>query len=164
MSLALHLALHVFTALLAGLISWILFGNPGYSFIGGIVGGVLIDLDHFIDYFFAFRYQWNLSYFMKGYQFLKSDKVYVLFHGWEYLVLVAVIYFFVDKYENLQGLLFALGLGVLFHLVVDVFVNHGMSFRAYLFFYRLKHQFDIKKVVTVDHYKEHLLQKQKVNL
>lgn len=161
MSLALHLFLHVLTALLAGYISWVLFGNPGFSFIGGLIGGVLIDLDHLIDYFLAFRYRWKVSYFLKGYQFLKSDRIYVFFHGWEYLALIGIASFAVGADGNLRILLFAFGAGIFFHLIVDMFVNHGMTFRGYSFFYRLKHHFDLEKIVTPEHYKEHLSQKSK---
>ncbi len=161
MSLFVHLFLHVFTALLAGLVTWFFFGNLLLSFLGGILGGVLIDLDHLIDYFFAFRYRWKLSYFLKGYQFLKSDKIYILFHGWEYLIVIGGLYLIVDPY--FQELFFAIGLGSLFHLVVDAFVNHGMTFRGYSFLYRLKRNFDLEKIVTPEHYQEHLKQKSRIN-
>ena len=160
MSLVFHLSLHVLTALLAGLISWLLFENPLISFIGGFVGGVFIDLDHLIDYFLAFRWRWRISYFLKGYQFLKSDKVYVLFHGWEYIIFLGLVLLMMDMSSSVFVGLFALGLGALFHLVVDTFVNHGMTVQGYSFFYRLKRRFDVEKIVTSEHYREHLLRKE----
>lgn len=163
MGLTLHLFLHVLTALLAGFISWLLFGDPLASFVGGILGGVLIDLDHLIDYFLAFKWQWKLAYFLKGYQFLKSDKVYVLFHGWEYVVFLGLVVLIVDMNAGVRVGLFALGLGALFHLIVDTFVNHGMTFRGYSFFYRLQRGFDVEKIVTPEHYRKHVLQRNRID-
>lgn len=163
MNLFLHLSLHVLTALLAGCISWFFFGNLLVSFAGGILGGVLIDLDHLIDYFLAFRWRWRLSYFLKGYQFLKSDKVYVLLHGWEYIIVLSLVLWTMDMSTSIFIGLFAFGLGSLFHLIVDTFVNHGMTFWGYSFFYRLQRGFDVEKIVTPEHYREHVLQRNRTD-
>lgn len=163
MSLALHLFLHVFTALFAGFVSWMFFGNPFFSFVGGVIGGVLIDLDHLIDYFLAFRWQWRLSYFLKGYQFLKSDKIYILFHGWEYVILLTISAWFVIGVGSSLGIgVLSLCLGMLFHLVVDMCVNQGVSFKTYLFLYRLRYGFGIEKLVTPAHYKNHMVQRKSI--
>lgn len=163
MSLFVHLSLHVFTALLAGYVSWVLFGHPGFSFIGGLIGGVLIDLDHLIDYFFAFRWRWRLSYFLKGYQFLKSDKIYILFHGWEYVILLAISTWFVIEISSGLGTgLLSLCLGMFFHLIVDVCVNQGVSFKTYFFLYRLRYGFSVEKLVTPAHYKHHMMQRKSI--
>ncbi|MDO8566245.1 MAG: hypothetical protein Q7S04_03620 [Candidatus Moranbacteria bacterium] len=160
MSLPIHLFIHFFFAFVAGGISWFFFGNPVLSFISGFLGGVLIDLDHLIDYFLAFGSRWNLSYFIRGYQFLKSDKVYVLFHGWEYVILLAIVVWAVGAQSSLGVALFALGLGGLFHLIADTLINHGMSFRAYSILYRLVNKFEVEKIVTPEHYLEHMREKQ----
>lgn len=165
MSLFVHLFLHIFTALLAGFVTWFFFGNPLLSFVGGILGGVLIDLDHLIDYFLAFRYRWKLSYFLRGHQFLKSNKIYILFHGWEYVILLAVSIWFIIGMDSRVGVFFiSFCSGMFFHLVVDVCVNQGVSFKTYSFLYRLRYGFDVEKLVTAEHYKNHLDQKKLINL
>ncbi len=165
MGLFVHLSLHVVTAFLAGFISWFLFGSLEFSLIGGIIGAVLIDLDHLIDYFLAFGWQWRLPYFLKGYQFLKSDKIYILFHGWEYVILLTVSAWFVIGMNSDFGIgLFSLCLGMIFHLAIDMYVNQGVSFKTYLFLYRLRYGFGIEKLVTAEHYKTHLNQKKLISL
>ena len=159
MSLVTHLCIHVFFALVSGCISWFFFGNPEISFIAGFIGGVLIDLDHFIDYFIAFGLRFKTDYFIKGYQFLKNDKIYVLFHGWEYVILLLAFTISISGLTSLKSAIFALALGALFHLIADTHINKGMSYKGYSFIFRVMNRFEIKKIVTEEHYKEHLLEK-----
>lgn len=163
MSLVFHLFLHALTALIAGWLGWVFFGYPIYSFTGAIFGGVLIDLDHLVDYFLAFGGRFRVPYFLRGYQFLKSDKIYILFHGWEYGILLAIALSIVGGGSASWVFLFTLGLGGLFHLVVDTHVNHGMSLKAYSLFYRLAKGFDVVKIVTREHYQIHLDEKRAVS-
>lgn len=160
MSLAFHLFIHIVFAFVAGIIAWFFFGYPIVSFSGAIIGGVLIDTDHFIDYFLAFGRKWSLDYFIRGYQFLKNDKVYVLFHGWEYVILLAIVVWAVGAQSSLGAALFALGLGGLFHLIADTMINHGMSWKGYSILYRLLNKFEVERIVTPEHYQSHLKEKQ----
>ena len=52
-----------------------------------VLGGVFIDLDHFIDYFGYFGWKFDLkAFFEHGY--MASGKVYVFFHSWELVVIL----------------------------------------------------------------------------
>ncbi|MEP7162799.1 MAG: hypothetical protein ABI747_03480 [Candidatus Moraniibacteriota bacterium] len=160
MSLILHLFLHVAFAFLAGFIAWILIPvSPWIPFVAAFFGGVLIDLDHFIDYFMAFGIRFNLKAFIEGHHFLKNDKIYVLFHGWEYTILLAGGAWFFRTDTGLQAAFFALSLGMLLHLLVDVIVNHGMTIRGYSAFYRAKHDYAMEKIVTPEHYAKDVMKK-----
>ncbi|OGI22331.1 MAG: hypothetical protein A2808_01040 [Candidatus Moranbacteria bacterium RIFCSPHIGHO2_01_FULL_55_24] len=160
MSLLFHLSLHVFLALLAGFFVWLLWRRPVVSFAAAFLGGVLIDLDHLIDYFLAFGLHFRLDYFLQGYQFLKSDKLYVLFHGWEYVVLLAVLAFAMKSKLWLKSAILSLSLGMFFHLLIDVNINDGMTLKGYSVFYRTAQGFEIQEIMTPEHYKDHQLRKQ----
>ena len=158
MPLLLHLSIHLGFSLLAGLIIFLIWRKPLLSFSGGILGGFFIDLDHFIDYFLAFGLKFNLDYFSHGYQFLKSGKVYVLFHGWEYvIILIAVV--FVLKSKRWKAFLFAIALGAFFHLGTDLVIDEGMSIKNYSVLYRARNDFLIEKIVTPEHFKKDLEKK-----
>ncbi len=152
------------TAGVAGYLVWKVWRKPVPSFLAGFLGGVFIDLDHLLDYFLAFGFSFNLSYFLQGYEFLKSDKIYVIFHGWEYLVVLVVLVLLIKSNLWLKSAILALFLGSFFHLLVDVTINHGMTFKSYSLSYRMLNNFDLQKIVTTEHYKRHLLQKEAVTL
>jgi len=162
MGLFFHLLTHVVLALLAGLLVWMTSGNMGIPFVAAFVGGVFIDLDHLIDYFFAFRTKFRMSYFLKGYQFLKSDKIYVLFHGWEYVIILLFFYVLLDNMV-IQSSLLALALGMFFHLWTDVLINK-IPARSYSLLYRMKNNFDMENLVTKEHRQKHLMLKQDMKI
>lgn len=84
------------------------------------VTGVLIDVDHILDY-----YNW---YWKKD-----KGKLYVLFHGWEYsavaLVLVLALWY--------HPVLLAAVLGHIGHLIGDQIGNRPMHPMAYSVVYRI---------------------------
>lgn len=155
----LHLSIHFLLSIIAGAIVWSLWKKPIVSFMAAIFGGVLIDFDHFIDYYLAFRFGWNLDYFSRGYQFLQSGKIYVLFHGWEYVILLLLAAFFVRQQLVLKSLLLAVSIGMFFHLVFDVNVNDGMKIQSYSILYRMEKNFNNKDLVTQEHYQKFLLER-----
>ncbi len=163
MSLALHLSLHVLTALLAGYIVWRLWRYPALSFGAAFFGAVLIDLDHFIDYFLAFGLHFSLPLFLHGDQFGQNDKIYVLFHGWEYGILLLGGGWLIKKNARLSAAFLALSFGTFFHLLIDVNVNDGMTYKSYSAVYRAIHNYEMKEIVTPEHYKNHLEQKYREN-
>lgn len=153
------MSLHVLTALIAGYIIWRFFREPIISFGAAFVGGVLIDLDHLIDYFLAFGVNFRLEGFLLGVQFEKNDKIYVLFHGWEYVILLAIVTWLIKSNIKLKVAILALSLGAFFHLLIDVNINGGMTIKSYSILYRATHHYDMKKVVTPEHYKGQMLKK-----
>lgn len=160
MNLLLHLSIHIALSLLAGFVVWKLWKKPVASFAGGILGGFLIDLDHFIDYLLAFGLSFNIDYFLQGYQFLKSGKIYILFHGWEYVIILLLIAFLLKKRLILKSIFLALAIGVFFHLATDLTINDGTTFRGYSIIYRMTNNFEIEKIVTPEHYKKYLIERE----
>lgn len=159
MSLAAHLFLHVLTALIVGYVVWRFWRLPLLSFGAAFFGAVLIDLDHLIDYFLAFGFHFDIFSFIHGGQFAENDRIYVLFHGWEYVILLLVAAWLVKSTAKLRVAFLALALGILFHLLIDVNVNDGMTVKSYSVVYRAAERYEMGKIVTPEHYREHLLKK-----
>jgi len=154
MPLPLHLSIHLFFALLAGIIIWLIFRRHLLLAIsGGILGGFLVDIDHFIDYFLAFHWNFNLSWFLQGYEFLKTDQIHLFFHAWEYVIILLSLGFLL-KSKKLIILLFSLALGLFFHLTGDVLMNEGLTIKSYSMIYKIEQDFQIKKLVTPEHYQK----------
>lgn len=183
MNIALHELIHLLLSLLPATIIIIAFKNMFKKhnylitllLITSLIGGFFIDLDHLIDYVLAFGFHFKLDYFIKGYQFLKSDKIYVLLHSYElvvFLLLISIIFMsFRALARNLSNkklmfislLTFTLGLSMLLHVIFDVIENE-LPPQTYSLIYRIKNNFDTKNLVYPDHYRYHLEQKKKILL
>lgn len=161
LSLPTHLFIHLVFSLLAGFIVWKIWKKPFLAFFCGFLGGFLIDLDHFVDYYWAFGWNWQWQYFEGGYQFLKSGKIFVLFHAWEYVIILACVVFFLkNKYGKIIFL--SLALGIFFHLTTDVVID-DMPIKSYSISYRIKNNFEIAKIVKPVNYEKHLKKRALIN-
>ena len=186
MPLYLHLSIHLFFAILAGLIIWLIYKKPIICLVGGVIGGFLIDFDHFIDYLIVFGFNFKFDYFFNGYQFLKSDKIYILFHGWEYVIILVILGLILAKNKKIYpvasvscateypttnhgyatgatAFIFALALGAFFHLATDVVLNEGLTAKSYSIIFRAKNGFQMNNIVTPEHWKSHQLKKIEAN-
>ncbi len=157
MDLFLHESIHVILSLTVAYIVWKLYKKPLPAIIGAVSGGLLIDFDHLFDYFLAFGTKLNVSYFLHGYAFLKSDKIYVPLHAWEWVILLVIIVT-ISKSKILKSILLSCALALFLHLLVDVKVNH-VTFLGYSIIYRTENKFELQRLVTADHYKNHVQQK-----
>lgn len=160
MSLFLHLLIHLMLAILAGFIVFRIWKKPVVSFLASLAGGVGVDFDHFIDYYLAFGKKWNMAYFQNGYQFLKSDKLYILFHGWEY-VIILILAVFIMKNRVIRSIFLALALGLFFHLCADVVID-GLPVSSYSVINRARNNFSLEQIVYPEHWQKHLKQKKSV--
>lgn len=166
MNIFFHLSVHLLTSLIAGYLVWKKYRkylSAGWRmatvFLAALIGGVLIDLDHFLDYFLAFGGNFNLEYFAQGYQFLKSDKIYILLHGWEYVIIILILALISKKSIKIKTILLALGISMLFHLSADLILNSGAKISTYSITYRIKSSFALKPLVTPEHYIDHQTRK-----
>lgn len=160
LSLPVHLSIHVLLSLLAGVIVWRIWRKPLLAVIFGFMGGFLVDLDHFIDYYLAFGGKWNWRYFEGGYQFLKSGKVHILFHAWEYVIIfLLLVFLFRNKYG--KTIFLSLALGLFFHLATDVIID-DTPIKSYSIIYRIDHNFDIEHISSPTNYEKYLKKKLRV--
>jgi len=154
MSLLVHELIHILLATLAGFVVYKIWGKLFASLLTALIGGVLIDLDHLIDYYIAFGFKFRLNYFLSGFEFLKNEKIYEFFHAWEWVVLfILLILFF--KNRTAKSIFLALALGVLLHLAVDMSEN-GVSFMGYSFLNRLSLNFSISEIISNENYQRFL--------
>ncbi len=140
------ISFHVIFSLLLGYFVWRLFDLHDrksllISLLFTFLGGVLIDVDHFIDNFLSFGLNFNYDYFIKGEYFLKSSKAYIVFHGFEYVILFGVLALLV-KTRIRKMVLIAIALGMLFHLLIDIFLFPN-PIKGYFIIYRLLHGFNV---------------------
>ncbi len=159
-----HELLHITASLGVGYVVWRRYGKLLYAMSAAIIGGVLIDLDHLFDYYTVFGFSWNLEYFIKGYNFLKNDKIYVLFHGYEYVIALLILFAFLSPaYKKLRIALLAFILAFFFHLIIDT-VTNDITLKAYFIGERMRNNFQIEKLISPEGYKEHLERKKNLNL
>lgn len=133
--LLLHLFIHFILAVLAGLLVGHYFNKEKLGIIAGVVGGFLIDLDHVLEYFFVFGPRFNVAYFIEGREFLVSDKIFIIFHAWEYIPILLVIAWCVRRRKSIYVFLLALTFGGMVHLTTDCFMNNYPP-RNYSLIYR----------------------------
>ena len=99
---------------------------------------IFIDLDHLIDYFLAVNFsRFDLIEFLDTNFVIKANKIYVLFHGWEFVFILLFLAGVIKKY---RPVLLTMGLAIFGHLLVDQFTNGTWIF-GYSLIYRLINNF-----------------------
>ena len=121
-----------------------LVGHSWPASLGCFLSGVLIDLDHYVDYCYIkkeFPYQFkDLAAFSED---LSESKVYILFHGYEYLfVLWLSIY-----YLHLNLVWIGVAIGLTTHLIFDQFTNPVKPL-FYFVTFRSMNKFEKTKVLS----------------
>jgi hypothetical protein len=152
--LPIHLSIHIFFSLCAGLFVWKIWKKPILASTFALLGGFFVDLDHFFDYYLAFGFKWNWFYFRNDFQVLKSGKIYILFHAWE-LVLILMCLVFLFKNKCAKTIFFSLALGLFFHLWTDVIIDQ-VSPKAYFLIYRIDNNFSNKAISSPKNYEKYL--------
>ena len=134
---------HLFGALIAAILTYIFYSNIYLSFISFSVS-MLVDIDHLLEYFLAEGLSLKIKFkkILSGENIQKIGKIYVIFHAWEYLLLLLIIYAITQN-----PLCMSLFLGLLSHYIVDTLSNEVVPL-AYFITYRIKVNFDIKKIGT----------------
>jgi len=144
--------LHEITHLvLSGLAGWLLFRyfKAKILFFYAFLAGVLIDLDHFVDYFlYTKSFVFNLQEFLSGTFFRDAGKVYVFFHGYEYAIILFITAFIVIRAKGksiFAGILMTMALSMSLHLLLDQF-SYRPKPLAYSIAYRVLNNFDHDKI------------------
>lgn len=152
LALSQHELVHFLLSILSGVLVIIVFLKGAknkeslywWSFVGGFLGEFLIDIDHLFDYVLAYGIRFRPDYFLKGYMFDKLHKSFVLFHAWEWVIILLITAYF-TKRRNLRYLLAAIALGMFLHLVYDTYYNHFFIL-GYSIIYRALHGFDLRYI------------------
>lgn len=105
--------------------------------------GFFIDVDHLLDYFLFFGTRFNLAnFFNTGTYMDGSGKIYVLFHGWEYLFFLWVGGELLSKKKKIPGLTEAMIFSYFTHLLLDQF-SFSSFHLGYFLIYRLLNNFNL---------------------
>lgn len=106
--------------------------------VPAVLGGILIDTDHLINYFFNFR-RIKLKKLL-AFPYSGANKVYLLFHSWE---LAGVVFFLAFFYQSLFWQVFAASFAL--HLLVDnLDQSKQKGFLLYFLSYRVAKGFRIE--------------------
>jgi len=133
--MTIKLRYHTIASLGFGLAFYLFFKSFASALTCFLVG-ILVDVDHYFDYIKTTGWNLNLKQFFHLSYGAKLDRFYLLFHGYEYLLLFATIIVMSDY--NL--LISAAGIGYLQHLILDHIFN-PVKPMAYFLTYRLKNGF-----------------------
>ncbi|MBI5742068.1 MAG: hypothetical protein HZA16_15325 [Nitrospirae bacterium] len=104
------------------------------------LSGIFIDLDHVIDFLliygwpFSFKRFFNVFYHEMGFK-----KIYLLFHAWEWLLLLFAAAWASGWDPWLTGLFAGCG----HHMFLD-YLHNGGYIRSYSIIWRWKNRFDFK--------------------
>ena len=133
----------------------VLLGSAAYAYTrsfplaaGCVLGGFLIDFDHYLDYI-VFERQWRRpspASFLQYYFRYKAQKMVLPLHSLELMTLLAGIAAFQP-----DPLLIGYWMGAAMHLVFDMLINgdHVLKRRVlfYVFAYRAFHRFRAEKLL-----------------
>ena len=103
-----------------------------------VLGGILIDVDHFLDYFFHYRFKFSAEHFLCN-TYLESGKSYVIFHSWE-------IVFILLGFSYVISWLYPIALSMAIHILWDQLTFGRIEPYFYFLTYRWYHGFDLKKI------------------
>ncbi len=163
----LHESTHFLLSVLAAYIAWAYYGNknkkkkPGVLFllVLGIIAGFFVDLDHMFDYILVFGFNhFNLKEFLDGTQFLISRKFYVPLHGFEFVILLLIAFWYVKKLR-FKAVILTIALALFFHLMIDSVINNLYP-KSYSIIYRAVNHFDFEPLMTPYEYQRFTRERQ----
>lgn len=138
-------AIHLMVGLVIGVLLYARYKNRQLFFLCLAVT-IFIDLDHLIDYSLAVNFsRFDLSEFLDTNFALRANKLYVFFHGWEF---VFIFLFLANIIRRYRPVLLTIGLAVLGHVLVDQLTN-GVGVFGYSFIYRLLNNFKYSSFIGI---------------
>ncbi len=116
--------------------SWIIFTSS-------LISGVLIDIDHVLDYFCEFRKRFNVKEFFDVHYNRKILFFMVIFHSWELLALLSICAFLMSWNPWIVGTI----IGFTQHIILDQIFNKSCKW-TYSFFWRMKNNFNFNNIIS----------------
>lgn len=114
-----------------------------YLSMACFLSGIFIDLDHFIDYFREQGVSLDIKKFFRICENGQFDRVILIFHGWEWILLCAVIGWSSGWTPLATGVIIGLG----HHMILDAFYNRT-SIRTYSIIWRWSKGFEFDTVFS----------------
>ncbi|MBT7592323.1 MAG: hypothetical protein HN561_14795 [Candidatus Scalindua sp.] len=131
---------HVLASIIFSTLFFMIFKSWMIS-VSSFLSGVLIDIDHIIDYYREHGINLRIKQFFEVCHNTKLSSVWIIFHSWELLVILSIYAFSMSWDPWIVGLT----IGFTQHIVLDQFFNKTNKL-TYLFFWRLKNGFNVKKI------------------
>jgi hypothetical protein len=116
------------------------------TFLISVAFGVLVDLDHLFDYWYSERrLTWNTRTFMSTRYWRRSGRVFLLFHAFEHLPMVFLLW------QAFKGRKWAVAAtsAMSSHVLADHFVNELRPL-GYFLSYRIAHRFRASEIMDWD--------------
>ena len=132
---------HIVASGIISAISIAYFKSFGYAAVS-FLAGVLIDLDHIIDYYLNYGFTFNIKKIYNSCLAISLKRLYIVFHSYELIAFLwAAIYIF-----SLSKFWQAIALGFTQHIILDQVSNPVRAF-GYSFIYRLCNAFDADRIL-----------------
>ena len=141
---------HIAASAVAGAAAYKITGSPQLA-SALFLGGVLIDLDHVLDYLILSKEKPSLRNFFSWFNDIRWRRIYVVFHSYEFYMLFLLLACWLRN-DILTGL--AVGIGL--HFAMDQFgisrpINGiRLSWRFYFLAFRCASGFELKKMQVRD--------------
>ena len=129
------ISIHCLIAAVFVLLIYLKSADLGYVLIF-LLGSVLIDLDHLVDYFIYFKNGFSMRSFLCS-EHIKSGKIYIIFHSWE---LIFVIFISGLIFKSAGSILLSIAMAV--HIISDSVMHRRIA--AYFLAFRMAKRFDAK--------------------
>lgn len=130
---------HVIISTALSGILYLVFRSWGLT-ITSLVAGICIDLDHVIDYVLEHGFHFNRKKFFCYFYGEKYRRITLIFHGWEWLVVLLFFSWWTGWDPVATGVLVGCGQ----HMIFDRAYNIS-TFMSYSLLWRWKNGFDPKK-------------------
>ena len=124
-----------FSITIAGIL-YLIYNSWGLA-LACFISGIFIDLDHVIDVVREHGWSVKVKDFFRICHHAQFDRIILLWHGWEWLVLWIISAWLTDWNPWITGTL----IGLSQHIVLDAYSNSS-NFMSYSLIWRWKHNFD----------------------
>jgi hypothetical protein len=129
------------SALISGIL-FMIFKSWGIT-LASFITGIFIDLDHFIDYAREYGSPFKIKNFFHICHSCQFNKIILLWHGWEWIILIAIIAWLTDWNPWVTGAL----IGFTHHMLLDALFNSS-NLWSYSLIWRWKNNFDFDTVFS----------------
>ncbi|UCH79914.1 MAG: hypothetical protein JSW20_09175 [Nitrospiraceae bacterium] len=115
--------------------------KSSYLSVACFLSGILIDLDHFIDYFREQGINLDIKKFFRICEHAQFNKILLLLHGWEWIIVMCTISWSLGWAPLMTGII----IGFSHHIMLDSLYNRT-HLRTYSIIWRWSKGFDFDTV------------------
>lgn len=136
-----HELLHFLISTGVAAIAYYKFKNIKVIFLSYLIG-MGVDADHLFDYFaYSGITLFSFNHFLNAEYFCPSGHLFILFHAWEWLILMLLL----SRIKIFRPWVYVIFLALLGHLIFDQ-ISNNMAATGYFITLRIINGFDINKV------------------